>query len=122
MPILGMSSIWYPVAEWERAKTFYTDLLGLSLQACDNAAGWASLAVGSPSIPFFLVRNARKAGSGGPVLGFDVTDAATLLSRLTTAGIRVDAHVQEGAGVRIYTVYDPDGNAIELSETIQHQD
>ncbi|MFZ5814938.1 MAG: VOC family protein [Bacillota bacterium] len=117
MPVSGYSSIWYPVAAWEAAKRFYSEGLGLPLLQVSDEDGWALLAVPGGGPPFFLVRKpARAGGSGGPVLGLTVTDLPALLEQVVACGGRVDPLVQEGSGVRITTIYDPDGNLLELTE------
>ena len=56
MPITSISSIWYAVEDWERAKQFYNEILGLHLNACSDEAGWAAYHAGEGGLPFFLVR------------------------------------------------------------------
>lgn len=118
MPITSISSVWYPVKEWEPAKRFYSEALGLSAIARNDETGWAAFSAGEASPPVFLVRKPAAEGRGGAVVTFDVTDAEAMLERIGAFGAKVDAHIQEGDAVRIYTVYDPDGNAVELSETV----
>lgn len=119
MPVTGISSLCIYVADWETAKSFYAGVLGLNATACDDTAGWAAFATKSPAPPLFLVRNSALAGKpGGTIIGFDITDADKLLDAIRSAGGAIDDHIQEGPGVRIYTVRDPDGNPIELSEAV----
>jgi predicted enzyme related to lactoylglutathione lyase len=117
MPVTAIASVWYPVTDWERAKAFYTGVLGLSLEAYDDIAGWAAYRVGLGSPPFFLVRKpvAALPGGGGTVT-FAVTESGPLREQIVASGGRVNTYIQESAAVRIYTVYDPDGNVLELSE------
>lgn len=121
MPITGISSVWYPVEDWERAKQFYADILGLRLDACNDTAGWAAFSAGEGNPPLFLVRKPEMVRrGGGAVVGFEVTEYATLRHKIIAFGTQIDNDVQESDTVRIYTVYDPDGNALELSETKPH--
>ncbi len=118
MPITEISSVWYPVEDLERAKRFYSEILGLILHACDDDSGWAAFHAGTGGTPFFLVRK-PEAGTrgGGAVVTFEVTDCQTFLQYLVDWDVNIDPLIQESDSVRIYTIYDPDGNAIELSET-----
>ena len=117
MSIQAVASIWYPVSDWERAKVFYGETLGLKLDFCDDEAGLASFSTEQPSPPFFLILKPEDAGGGGGgVIGFLVTNAHEFLDRLTLAGVTLDDEVQDSDTARIYTIYDPDGNPVELTE------
>jgi len=117
MTLKGLASIYYPVADWPRAKRFYGEALGLALTACDDQAGWAAFSIGPSAPPLFLCKKPEAAGAnGGPVVGFLVADADAVMQRIVDAGGSIDGNVQEGPTVKIFTVRDPDGNTLELSE------
>ena len=117
MSIQAVASIWYPVSDWERAKAFYGGTLGLQLDFSDDESGWAAYSTERPGPPFFLVHKPEEAGGGGGgVIGFLVTNTHEFLDRLALAGVTIDDEVQDSDTVRIYTIYDPDGNPIELTE------
>lgn len=115
VPVVGIASVWYPVSNWERAKRFYGEALGLRLLSADDQAGWAAFAAES-SVPFFLVRQPAYDGDReGGVVSFKVTEADAMLERLIAAGARVGPTDLQPA-IRNITVYDPDGNRFELTE------
>lgn len=108
---MRINAIWYPVRQWAEAKRFYGELLGLKLTHCSDEAGWAAYDVGGP--PLFLVRKPERAGvPGGAAATLEPADLQATVERLKAAGVRVE----EGLQGRIFTVYDPDGNLLELSE------
>ncbi len=115
MPIAALSALCYSVSDWEIGKKFYLETLGLPSPQFDDVAGWALLKVPG-GVPIFLIR------AGGPVSGsglsatFDVTEIDAFLAHLRENRVRISDNVQEGPGGRIYSVYDPDGNLIELRE------
>jgi predicted enzyme related to lactoylglutathione lyase len=121
MPITSISAFWYPVDRWERAKAFYSGALGLRLDQCDDEAGYAAYFIDDSSPLLFLVRRPELVAneeSRGGVVTFDVTNVEPLLEAVVAFGGEVDEEIQEGEGVQIFTIYDPDGNVLELSQTI----
>ncbi len=117
MPVTGMSSIWFPVADWHRAKHFYGEALGLRSTFCSDEAGWAAYSAGEHAPPIFLVRKTESTvGKKGGTLGFFATDVPALLKQIEAAGgAEVDCSEEEN-GVRIHIISDPDGNILELTE------
>lgn len=113
---MKLASVWYPVSRWEEAKRFYSQVLGLRLNSCDDEKGWAYFETdGGP--PFFLVRRPDLAGKGGGgVADFLCEDLPALGERLTAAGARVETDMQHGENVKVLTFYDPDGNMVEASQ------
>lgn len=91
-------------------------MLGLKLTRANDEAGWASFSAdGGP--PFFLVRSEERAGKGGGgIITFQTAQLDLLRERLEQQGVRIDPRVQQSDHVRILTFYDPDGNAVEVSE------
>jgi predicted enzyme related to lactoylglutathione lyase len=117
MPITSISSVWYPIADWELAKNFYSNGLGLRLTECDDEEGWASYQISEEDPAFFLVRRPEMAGEeAGGVVTFEASEIEGLLERIVAFGGEVDEEVQVGETVNIYTVYDPDGNVLEIAE------
>jgi predicted enzyme related to lactoylglutathione lyase len=111
---MRMAAVWYPVRDWEEAKHFYGEVLGLQAARADDAAGWVAYATGGP--PLFIVRRPELAGlPGGPVVTFDHPDLEDLRDRIAASGCRVDEELQLSGPLLIMTFYDPDGNRLEAS-------
>jgi predicted enzyme related to lactoylglutathione lyase len=115
---MKMSAVWYPVRDWEAAKAFYRDVLGLDQRRADDDAGWAAFATGGP--PLFLVRRPELAGMpGGAVVTFLTEDLEALHDRVAAAGYRVEEVLQNSGNLLIMTFYDPDGNRLEAAQIIE---
>ena len=88
MPIQSIVSVWYPVSDWQRAKRFYTEVLGLQIEACDDTAGWIACRAPAGGPPLFLVRKPSTDMKGGAVVSFDVDDVDDLIPQVVAAGER----------------------------------
>ena len=112
-----LAAVWFPVSQWEAAKAFYGEVLGLEETSADDRAGWA--AFNSGSLPFFIIRRPELVGGGGAVATFRVDDLETLHARLVTAGALVEEQLQHSGNLLIMTFYDPDGNRLEAAQVIK---
>lgn len=111
---MRMNAIWYPVAKWEEAKRFYGEILGLRQTHCSDELGWVAYNVGP--VPFFLVRNADRAGvPGGGAITLEHEDIDGIYRLLRDAGVRVEETTRETDSVRNLTLFDQDGNMLEIS-------
>ena len=115
---MRMTAVWYPVRDWEAAKRFYREVLGLAQTNSNDEAGWAAYATGGP--PLFLVRRPELAGlPGGAVVTFQATDLEELRDRLAASGVEVEDLLQYTGNLVIMTFYDPDGNRLEAAQIIE---
>jgi predicted enzyme related to lactoylglutathione lyase len=115
---MRISAVWYPVSQWEAAKTFYSDVLGLALTHANDQSGWAAYATGGP--PLFLVRRPHLAGGmGGAVVTFECPDLEALHDKVLAAGGQVEEVLQNAGNLLIMTLYDPDGNRLEAAQVIE---
>ena len=126
MAVTGISSIWFGVTDWQRAKNFYEKVLGLRSTFVNNETGVAAYSANMTDPPIFLIKRhvdsskrRPKPASGenrGGTVGFNVADAAEIMKHVVTFGGSVSDHVQDGVDTRVFTIYDPDGNVLELTE------
>ena len=117
---MRISAIWFPVTDWERAKAFYGQALGLPLRQLNDADGWAAYATGGA--PLFIVRRpAARAGARGPVVTFASDDLEALRDRLEAAGARVENDLAHSGDLLIMTFYDPDGHRLEASQVLERE-
>ena len=109
----------YLVADWQRAKHFYADTLGLPVAAfMGDEVGWMEfgekdgvhlainlLADGSP-VP---------TGSSGGTAVFEVPDAYQAIAELRAKGVRCEDVVPIPQMVTYANFYDPDGNRLQVA-------
>ena len=110
------------VTDWDRARKFYHEILGLPIAAEIEGVGW--LEFGFPNqIHFALSRwegpDPVPANSGNATLIFGVDDARAVMDKLRAKGVRCE-EVIEIPGMIIYgTFYDPDGNRFQVAQSPQ---
>ena len=100
------------VADIDRSRRFYTDLLGFTPR---NAK---PLADGRPFVPFMqglaLTSGGVEKSPQIDHIAFKAKDVPAIAARLKQANVKFDRDLHDGLyGLTIY-VYDPDGNMIEL--------
>jgi len=121
MAITGLEVLSVPVSDQDRAKSFYADRLGFSVET-DAAFGegmrWVMLRPPGSSTAITLVTwfETMPAGSQkGTVLGCD--DLEKTLAELTSRGVSFNEdQVQEAPWGRWKTFDDPDGNSWILQQ------
>lgn len=116
-PPLRIQTVTIPVADQDRALTFYRDVLGFEVRA-DNSFGdqrWLSVAPAGSSVDFTL--HPPFPGQAGPgwqqgiVLHTDDITAAVAVLR--DAGVEVADPARQGWGMQAQFA-DPDGNGFVL--------
>jgi predicted enzyme related to lactoylglutathione lyase len=116
MTDIKLAAVWYPVSQWDAAKAFYGEVLGLEESQVNDELGWA--AYNSGSLPLFIIRRPELVAGGGAVATFRVDDVEALYDRLVTSGAQVDEQLQMSGNLLIMTFYDPDGNRLEAAQVM----
>ena len=114
---IKLAAVWYPVSQWEAAKAFYGEILGLEVTQVNDDLGWA--AYNSGSLPLFIIRRPELVAGGGAVATFRVADLEALHDRLVSSGAQVDEQLQLSGNLLIMTFYDPDGNRLEAAQVME---
>lgn len=110
----GMKTVIFPVKDIARAKTLYSNLLGV--EPYMDQAYYVGYRAGDQEIG--LDPNGHQAGMTGPVGYWHVGDIAKSLQQLLDAGAQIRQEVRDvGGGKLIATVSDPDGNIIGLIQS-----
>jgi predicted enzyme related to lactoylglutathione lyase len=110
----GVSVIWFPVKDVDRAVGFYRDTLGLQVR--DQQDQWAELVADGLTIGLNSHEEDSRAQGGG-VLALrpsDGIDAA--MKELKSRGVTFAGAVDEHPWGRVATFQDPDGNDLQLFE------
>lgn len=105
--------VWYRVRDLDAGRAFYGDLLGVKELYCDREGRWARLRTGIGEIGL-----AEGEPEDGGVATIDVADVRAEAERLRAAGVRVGTVLELHGDIRLLDVYDPDGNRIQLAQTL----
>ncbi len=105
-----------PVADADKARAFYRDLLGLEL-AMDH--GWIQTYIADAKMtPQLSVAAEGGAGTPVPALSIEVDDLDEALQRMRGAGVAIEyGPAEEPWGVRRFHVRDPFGHLLNI---LQH--
>jgi predicted enzyme related to lactoylglutathione lyase len=109
--IKGVSAVWLPVSDMERAVAFYGETLGLPVTQHDG--DWSEVEVDGLRIGL----NAREepAGDGGALIAFRPDgDLEQEVERLQGQGVTFTDGISEHPWGRIVPFADPDGNDLQL--------
>ena len=119
-PLNKLGVVFYFVSDWERAKKFYGETLGLEQRFSTDEGGWAEYSSGSDvSLAIHRTQPGMEVTRGGATAIFDVTNAEEAKAELEGRGIVFDGDLREIPGmVRLGTFRDPDGNAIQIAQDL----
>jgi predicted enzyme related to lactoylglutathione lyase len=107
------------VTNLDAASDWYQKVLGFTFLYRVDEIGWCELATGVPGVNVGLSQNESVAQGGGATNVFGVKDIAAAKAHLDAHGVRQDGDIQHVEGmVKLITFYDPDGNAMMLSENL----
>ncbi len=108
----------YSVTDWQRAKKFYTETLGLPVaNFLGDEVGWMEL--GDKEGTNLALSQWGGTGDfptrGGAVAVFEVADAVAAIAELRHRGVRCDDPVVIPGMVTWANFYDPDGNRLQVA-------
>jgi len=109
--------VWFPVVDYERAKTFYRDDLEFDLVLENKETSWAEFQI-SPGAKIAIhgvkVTNANPIGA----LVIDVENLEKSELFLRGKGIKLFDKEEIPGLTRLASFTDPDGNVIQLSQSL----
>jgi predicted enzyme related to lactoylglutathione lyase len=98
---------------------WYQSVLGFSLLYRADEIGWCELSTHMPGINVGLSEVQEVPLGGGATNVWAVADIEAAKAELDARGVRQDGEIQTIPGlVRLITFYDPDGNAMMLSQSL----
>lgn len=112
---LGLVS--YPVVNWEQAKKFYGETLGLPVAwFMGDEAGWIQYGDDQGAqLALSLWRDAEAPPKDNGVIAiYDVDDVAQTVAELRAKGVRCDDPVTIPQMVTYANIYDPEGNRLQI--------
>lgn len=118
MSIIALHHAGIPVYDLDRARTFYTEVLGIPISKTPsyNPASIAFLDLGDGMV--HLIRypdSVQRPGRKGVHWAFETDDVARAFKRVTDAGCEIETPVSlRPDGTPYFFFYDPEGNRIEI--------
>lgn len=107
------------VTDLDRSIAWYSDVLGFTLMYRADEIGWCELSTGVPGVSVGLSQNNEVTKGGGATNVWGVQDIDVAKAHLDAHGVRQDGGIQHIPGlVKLLTFYDPDGNAMMLSQSL----
>ena len=110
-----MATVWYRVRDLEAARAFYCETLGFEEVFVDFDESWSQLKHGGMEIALAL----GDPDEAGGVAHIDVSDVKTEAERLREAGVEVGVVFELHGQIRLVDVFDPDGNRIQLAQSLE---
>src|SRR5512146_3322927 len=117
--IKRLAIVAYTVSDWQRAKKFYGETLGLPVAAfITDEVGWMEF--GEKDGVHLAIELWRQAGQMPPVgrggiAVFEVDDAYAAVAELRQKGVKCDDVVAIPDMVTYADFFDPDGNKLQLA-------
>ena len=112
-----VSAVSYDVRNWEQAKKFYGETLGLPVAFASDEYGWneygaeadAHVAISRWTKPEPIPHD------GGAIALFQVDDVPQAVAELRKRGVKCDDAVGIPNVVTYATFYDPEGNRLQMA-------
>lgn len=112
---LGLRTVVYYVEDLERAKAWYSEVLG-STPYFDTPY-YVGFNVGGFELGLHPAEEDTPLGRGGTVLYWGVDDVEATMARLLARGAALHGEIQDvGEGIRVGSVEDPFGNLLGVIE------
>ena len=107
------------VTSLDTSIEWYQSVLGFTLLYRADEIGWCELTTHMAGVNVGLSENREVAQGGGATNVWGVTDIDSAKARLDAHGVRQDGDIQTIPDlVKLLTFYDPDGNAMMLSQSL----
>jgi predicted enzyme related to lactoylglutathione lyase len=108
------------VSDLDASVAWYERVLGFKLLYRVEEIGWCEMATHMPGINVGLSESREVPQGGGATNVWGVTDIAAAKAHLEAHEVRLDGDIQTVPDlVHLLTFYDPDGNAMMLSQSLQ---
>jgi predicted enzyme related to lactoylglutathione lyase len=107
------------VKNLDAAISWYQLVLGFTLLYRVDEIAWCELATSMPGVNVGLSQNETVPSGGGATVVFGVKNIDAAKAHLDAHGVRQDGEIQVIPDmVKLITFYDPDGNAMMLSQSL----
>jgi catechol 2,3-dioxygenase-like lactoylglutathione lyase family enzyme len=110
------------VSNFEAAKRWYAEVLGLEFVYEVAEIGWAEFKTPTPGLGLGVSAVEKVGGQGSVVPTFGVVNIEQARAHLEQHQVRFEGPTQTMPGlVKLATFYDPDGNPYMISESLMGQ-
>jgi predicted enzyme related to lactoylglutathione lyase len=111
--INGISAVWLPVSDMDRAVDFYEQKLGLTVK--ERQPEWSELELDGQCIGLNGRPEETAGGDGGALIAFSAGDGIEAeVERLKGEGVEFSGDISDHPWGRIVPFKDPDGNDLQL--------
>ena len=111
--VTGVATVWLPVTDMQRAVSFYSDKLGLTVSQQEDE--WAELEADGLKIGLNARDEESPGAEGGAVVAFRPdAELEQAVKDLGGQGVEFTGGISEHPWGRIANFTDPDGNALQL--------
>jgi len=115
-PFKGINVVSITVSDLAKAKTFYSDVLGLGAPSLDMPqASWIEWNTGNAADISITQAEGAFAPNHNITIVFNVDDCHTAVAELRKRGVRCDDPVGIPGMVTYASFYDPDGNRLQMA-------
>ena len=119
--IKRMSVVSFNVTDWEGARKFYGETLGMPMSFdAGKEAGWCEFGeAGKTTLAVNLWReSAPPPREGGATPVFDVDDPHKVVEELRKKGVKCEDAVTIPGMVIFANIYDPEGNRFQIAKSL----
>jgi predicted enzyme related to lactoylglutathione lyase len=107
------------VTSLDKSIEWYGRVLGFTLLYRADEIGWCEMTTHMAGVNVGLSENQEVPQGGGATNVWGVTDIEAAKAQLDAHNVRQDGEIQHIPGlVKLLTFYDPDGNAMMLSQSL----
>lgn len=111
--INGISAVWLPVSDMDRAVNFYEHKLGLTVR--EQQPEWSELELDGQLIGLNGRSGETTGGDGGALIAFSAGDGIEAeVERLKGEGVEFSGDISDHPWGRVVPFKDPDGNDLQL--------
>jgi len=108
----GVATVWLPVRDMDRAVSFYSDTLGLTVK--DRDGDWSEIDAGGLTIGL-NAREEATGNGGGAVITFQPDSSIDEeVERLTRAGVHFTGGISDHPWGRVAPFKDSEGNDLQF--------
>lgn len=113
----------YPVKDWQRARSFYEETLGLKAGSKSANGVWTEYDLpGGGCLALFATQDTEPSAKAGGSVALEVEDLDALIAELEGKGVQFAHDMVHSPVCRMSVILDSEGNSIILHELKKRSD